>query len=223
MNVEERYEILSKEASSSIEFCDKIDFIKANIDNNIESLMSKYKEKEEYLENFKKAVKVVQRITDKRNEVKEYIRKTVEQSLSVVLGSTMYNLDIIDGDRGENKFTDIQFISTITGKPRKVGTAVKQLTSLIFMISLLEISGSSKVLALDEYLGGASEETAKRLSSILVNLAKDYDFQIFIVNHVKEISDNEEFIRIYLEKENDKEGLKIAKIEKGDMEYENVI
>lgn len=187
--------------------------VRRDIEKSIKELEKQYKNDLEYIVKFKKAKRVVQKITDTRNEnVKSYIKDLVTKGLTSMLQKHDYNLEIQDSDRGDShKITEIQLISTKTGKPRKVGTAVKQMTSLIFIISLLEIAGSSKILALDEYLSGASGETAKKLSDILVALSKNNEFQFFVVNHVLEISENPEFERIYLKKESDEEGLKIDK------------
>lgn len=176
---------------------------------SIEFLEREKEKSQEYINKFRKAKKCIQQITDDRNEsVKKYIKDLVTQGLISIRQEHAYNLEINDGDRGSNsKITDILLVSTKTGKPRKVGTAVKQTTSIIFIISLLEMSKCSRMLALDEYLSGASGETAEKLGDVLVALANNNKFQFFIVNHVLEISKNPEIKRIYLKNDNEEEGL----------------
>lgn len=210
-DVSKRYESLCQRVNELDKVVEYRNKWRRDVEKSIKELEVEYDEGMCYLEKFKKAKRVIQKITDTRNEsVKEYIKDVVNKGLTAMLQRHDYNLEIQDGDRGDSqKVTEIQLISTKTGKPRKVGMAVKQITSLIFIISLLEIAGSSKILALDEYLSGASDETAAKLSDILVALAKNNEFQFFVVNHVIDISENPEFERVYLVKESDEEGLKV--------------
>ena len=180
---------------------------------SIEELEKEIEESQEYLDKFKKAKKFIQKITDDRNkDVKKYIEDLVTKGLISIRQEHAYNLEIIDSNRGESsKVTDIILVSTKTGKPRKVGTAVKQTTSIIFIIALLEMSKCSRMLALDEYLSGASGETAEKLGDVLVALANNNKFQFFTVNHVLEISNNPEIKRIYFKNEDEKVGLIVDK------------
>ena len=211
LELEKKYLELDKKSNEILDGVEFKENLRATYKKNIEGLAVEYKDKEDYILKFKKAKKIIQKITDTRNEgAKGYIKDVVNKGLISVLEDRVYDLEITDSNRGDSqKITDIQLISVVTGKPRKVGTAVKQITSVLFIVSLLEMAGSSRVLVLDEYLSGASGETAKKLSDILVALSKNNNFQFFVVNHVLEISENPDVERIYL-KPTDK-GLKIDK------------
>lgn len=207
--LEKRFNELDKKCDDIIQGVEFRSKLREHLINNINKLEKNYEEQFDYINKFKKAKMVIQKITDSRNEgAKAYIKDIVNKGLTTILGDHLYDLVIQDDNRGDSqKITEIALISTETGKPRKVGTAVKQITSVLFIISLIEMAGCSRVLVLDEYLSGASGETAKKLSDILVALSKNNDFQIFVVNHVLEISDNLEVERIYLKHEKDKVGL----------------
>lgn len=207
--LEAKYNSLDEEYNEIIQAIDYRSRLRQELETSIEKLEAEILEREEYIQKFKMAKKYIQKITDDRNVgAKKHIKELVNKGLTSVLQNHSYNMEIFDGDRGDNqKITDIQLISTDTGKPRKVGTAVKQITSLIFIISLIEIAQSSKFVVLDEYLSGASGETAGKLSDVLAALATNNHFQFFIVNHVLDISNNPEVIRIYLENEKDERGL----------------
>lgn len=211
LELEKRFEELNSEADLICKAVDYRSRLRRDLENNIKELTDEISSQEEYLQKFKMAKKVIQKITDERNiGAKKSIKELVNKGLTSILQKHSYDLEIHDDDRGDNqKITDIQLISTETGKPRKVGTAVKQVTSLIFIISLLEIAQSSKFIVLDEYLSGASGETASKLSDVLVAIAKNNHFQFFIVNHVLDISNNPEVIRIYVENNDDGKGLVI--------------
>lgn len=211
LELEDRYKRLMDEGEHILKGVEFRSSLRNSYLKNIELLEKEYKEQEDYIIKFKKAKKVIQKITDTRNEgAKKYIKDVVESGLTTILEEKVYKLEITDNDRGDSqKITDINLISIETGKPRKVGTAVKQITSILFIVSLLEMADSSRVLVLDEYLSGASGETAKKLSDVLVALSNNNEFQIFIVNHVLEISENPEVERIYLVNKGGKTGLKI--------------
>lgn len=213
LEIEEEFNKLNDEAELIIQGVEYRSRLRRDLIDNIGVLKSEIVEQEEYIEKFKMAKKVIQKITDQRNiGAKKSIKELVNKGLTSILQKHSYDLEIHDGDRGANqKITDIQLISVDTGKPRKVGTAVKQVTSLIFIISLIEIARSSKFIVLDEYLSGASGDTANKLSDILVAISKNNNFQFFIVNHVLDISNNPEVIRFYLENTGDENGLKINK------------
>lgn len=209
--LEKRFEELNSEADLIYKAVDYRSRLRRDLENNIKELTGEISSQEEYIQKFKMAKKAIQKITDERNiGAKKSIKELVNKGLTSILQKHSYDLEIHDDDRGDNqKITDIQLISTETGKPRKVGTAVKQVTSLIFIISLLEIAQSSKFIVLDEYLSGASGDTASKLSDILVAIAKNNNFQFFVVNHVLDISNNPEVIRIYVENNDDGKGLVI--------------
>lgn len=189
---------------------DLYSMVRNDTKKSIENLEAKYQEGEESLERFRKAGEVVKRITDRRNDgVKQHIKGAINSGINAILQKNAYTLTIEDDDRGTSKVTNIEFISNDTGKPRKIGTAVKQSSSLIFVVTILKLAKSSKFIALDEYLSGASGTTASKLSDVLSAMAKNDGFQMFVVNHVLEISDNPEIIRYYFKKDSDEIGLKL--------------
>lgn len=208
-----KFNTLDEEYNSVMSAIEYRSRLRRDLSNSIEKLSSDIQVQEEYIEKFKMAKKAIQKITDERNKgAKSSIKELVNKGLISILQKHSYNLEIHDDDRGDNqKITDIQLISVETGKPRKVGTAVKQVTSLIFIISLLEIAQSSKFIILDEYLSGASGETADKLSNVLAAIAENNNFQFFVVNHVLDISNNPDVERIYLENMGEEIGLVVDK------------
>lgn len=215
------YENINSEAEDIIKGMEFKNRLRYEIQKSLEQLEDDIEAKRDYLTKFRKAKKYIQQITDDRNEnVKIYMKDLIENGLATILENKEYELSIEDDNRGnDSKITKIQLISTHTGKPRKVGTAVKQNTSLLFIVALLEMAKSSRVLSLDEYLSGASGYTASKLSDVLVALSNNNEFQFFIVNHVNEISDNPEFIRIFIEKGSDDKGT-VINMEKTKKEFE---
>ncbi len=212
-NIMDEYKELNNEAEKIIEEVEFRNRLRQEIHESLDKLEQEMESKEEYLMKFRKAKKYIQQITDDRNEnVKLYMKDIIENGLATILENKEYEIIIEDDNRGDDaKITKIQLVSTHTGKPRKVGMAVKQNTSLLFIVVLLEIAKSSRMLALDEYLSGASGETASKLSDVITSLCKNNKFQFHVVNHVMEISDNNDFVRIYVEKNSDDEGTVVNK------------
>lgn len=212
-NIMDEYKKLNNEAEKIIEEVEFRNRLRQEIHESLDKLEQEMESKEEYLMKFRKAKKYIQQITDDRNEnVKLYMKDIIENGLATILENKEYEIIIEDDNRGDDaKITKIQLVSTHTGKPRKVGMAVKQNTSLLFIVVLLEIAKSSRMLALDEYLSGASGETASKLSDVITSLCKNNKFQFHVVNHVMEISDNNDFVRIYVEKNSDDEGTVVNK------------
>ena len=212
VELEKRFEDCKERVSSLRKVVEYRGKVRKQLKESIEKLNKDYEEQKEYIDKLKRAKMYIQQITDERNEVKNIIKDLTVKALTSIRGEYVYDLIIEDDVRGEDsKITNIQLINAETGSPRKPGTAVKQITSFIFIAMLIEMSGSSRVMCLDEYLGGASGETASKLSDVLIALTNNNGFQFFVANHVSDISNNPYFVRLYFKYDPDEDGMVLDK------------
>jgi|SRR5699024_2174009 len=178
-------------------------------DEDIESLMKENLMCEKTSELFKK-------ITDVRNkEAKEQIEDVLNYALSNIPLEQKYRATLEETEsKRSGKELKIVLTDIETGFQRNLkdqtGTWVVQVISFILTMIVIKFSGSSRVMVLDEVFTGMEDhEMIKIFGDILVSLAENEDFQIFMVEHRKELDTIEGVQNIHLQIEEYEEGTKI--------------
>ena len=194
---------------------------KAHLEN-IERLSLSKKEKEDAMEVLAKATKIFQKVSDERNRTaKDALETVINWALSKIFTdpTQSYELKIEEhSDARSGKTMELYLIDLNTGYSRSLkdqqGNAMAQIVSFLMLLTVIKFVDASKVLVLDEMFSGLEDENAVRmLSDILVSLAKNDGFQIFLTEQNSLISDNEEFVRIVVALEDHEDGLIVKRIE----------
>lgn len=212
-----------KDVKSSLEnlrFENKLqDKIRVNHINNIEKLDLTIEEREQQMELLDKALRVFQKVSDERNaQAKDAIETVINWALSKVFTSQNYKVKIEeDDDARSGKIMEVYLVDIDTGMSRSLndqtGTALSQILSFLMLLTLIKFAGSSKVLVIDELFSGLEDrEMILMFSDILVSLAKNEEFQTFIVEQNSLISANEDFCVVNLALENYEDGLIVKSI-----------
>lgn len=197
------------------------DRLKENFEQILINLNLKKSDIDAEIETLEKSLKLFKEISDERNKsAKEAMETVVNWSLSKIFTNQSYDVKIKeDSDARSGKIMEIYLIDNHSGKSRslkhQLGTAMVQIISFLMMLTVIKFAGSSKVLILDEIFSGLEDKEAITMfSEILVSLAKNEGFQIFIVEQNSLISDNDDFVRINVALENQDDGLIIKSIDK---------
>lgn len=198
-----------------------VDRLKENFEQILANLNVKKSDIEAEIEVLEKSLKLFKEISDERNKsAKEAMETVVNWSLSKIFTNQSYDVKIKeDSDARSGKVMEIYLIDNHSGKSRslkhQLGTAMVQIISFLMMLTVIKFAGSSKVLILDEIFSGLEDKEAITMfSEILVSLAKNEGFQIFIVEQNSLISENDDFVRINVALENQDDGLIIKSIDK---------
>lgn len=166
-----------------------------------------------------KSSELFKKIADDTNKVaKEQIEDVLNYALGNIPLEQSYKASLEETEsKRSGKELNIVLTDVETGHRRNLrsqtGTWVVQVISFILTMIVIKFNESSRVMVLDEVFTGMEDnEMIKVFSEILVSLAENEDFQIFMVEHRKELDDVEGVNNIPFEIENYEEGTKIAEI-----------
>ena len=190
--------------------------------DNIDRLSLSKVEKEEAMLVMGKALKIFQKVSDERNRTaKDALETVINWALSKIFTDPTQSFELKieeHSDARSGKTMELYLIDLNTGYSRSLkdqqGNAMAQIVSFLMLLTVIKFVDASKVLVLDEMFSGLEDDTAIRmLSDILVSLAKNDGFQIFLTEQNSLISDNEEFVRVVVALEDLEEGLIVKRIE----------
>jgi len=166
-----------------------------------------------------KSSELFKKIADDTNKVaKEQIEDVLNYALGNIPLEQSYKASLEETEsKRSGKELNIVLTDVETGHRRNLrsqtGTWIVQVISFILTMIVIKFNESSRVMVLDEVFTGMEDnEMIKVFSEILVSLAENEDFQIFMVEHRKELDDVEGVNNIPFEIENYEEGTKIAEI-----------
>lgn len=191
----------------------QVDTIQETVDEYQEDIAEKMNEKmlcEKSSELFKK-------ITDDRNKVaKEQIEEVLNYALSNIPLEQSYKATLEETEsKRSGKELSIVLTDLETGHRRKLksqtGTWIVQVISFILTMIVIKFSNSSKVMILDEVFTGMEDnDMIKVFGQILVSLAENEGFQVFMVEHRNELDNIDEIKNVKFEIDDYEEGTKIA-------------
>lgn len=164
----------------------------------IEEVVQGYKDNIDEIESeiqlCEKTSELFKSISDTRNKVaKEKIEQVLNYALSEIPLEQKYRATLEESSsRRSGKELRIILTDTETGYQRglrnQTGTWIKQLVSFILNMIVIKFSGSSRIMVLDEVFSGIEDyKTIKMFGEVLTSLAENEDFQIFMVEHGREL------------------------------------
>ena len=146
-----------------------------------------------------KSSELFKNITDERNKVaKEQIEEVLNYALSNIPLEQSYKASLEETEsKRSGKELNIVLTDLETGHQRKLksqtGTWIVQVISFILTMIVIKFSDSSRVMLLDEVFTGMEDnEMIKVFGKILVSLAENEGFQVFMVEHRSELDNIEE-------------------------------
>ena len=164
-----------------------------------------------------KSSELFKKIADDTNKVaKEQIEEVLNYALGNIPLEQNYRASLEETEsKRSGKELNIILTDVETGHQRNLksqtGTWIVQVISFILTMIVIKFNESSRVMVLDEVFTGMEDnEMIKVFSEILISLADNEDFQIFMVEHRKELDDVEGVNNIPFVIENYEEGTKIA-------------
>lgn len=153
---------------------------------------------------------------DKNKEAKKQIEEVLNYALNNIPLEKEYIATIEESASSKSGREMIVVLTEReTGYQRTVrnqtGTLVAQLVSFILTLIVIKFSGSSRLMILDEVFTGMEDyDMIKVLGNILVSLAKNEDYQIFMIEHRKELDQIDEIYNIPLALNDYEEGTVLA-------------
>lgn len=167
--------------------------------------------------NYGKAVEVFKTISDDRSEgAKRTLEEVLNWALSNIKLEQRYEARLDERDSGRSgKELVITLRDLDTGYERTLrnqsGTAVAQIVSFLVNIIVIKLSGSSRIMVMDEVFSGLQDkETILMFGDIMVALARNEGFQFIIVEHKSLLAQVEGIETINLKIDTYEEGLVLA-------------
>lgn len=175
------------------------------IENTVKKYESDIEDKTNERMLCEKASTLFKSIADDRNrEAKKQIEEVLNYALSSIPLEQNYvaRLEEVASKRSGKELTVI-LTDRDTGYERTIknqtGTWIAQVISFILTMIIIKFSGSSRIMILDEVFTGMEDrEMVHMFGDILTALAKNEGFQLFMVEHRKELDGVEGIKRIPL-------------------------
>ena len=215
----ERYELLQEKLGDKKEVLKEKEISKRTLEQEFERFARNIEDKEEQIQVKMMASSVIKRLVDDRTEVAyTKIEEVLNWALSQVPLKQRYQIRINDfEDKRFGRGVTFDLVDIDTKRVRSIknqtGTAISQIVSFLLSVVIIAISGSSRVMVLDERFSGLDdEESIKNFSDILQALSENEGFQFHIVEQNRDIASNEDINVIALDLvENSKDrGLEIV-------------
>lgn len=181
--------------------------IRAKHVETIQEVVEKYENNitamEDEVQLCEQSSKLFKSISDDRNKVaKEKIEQVLNYALSEIPLEQSYRAELVEvSSKRSGKELTVVLTDIDTGYTRglrnQTGTWVKQLVSFILNMIVIKFSGKSLILVLDEVFSGIEDEKMiQTFGKILTSLAENENFQIFMVEHGKELDYIEGLVNI---------------------------
>lgn len=219
MSLVERFELLQDKLGDKKELLKEKEISKRTLEQEFERFARNIEDKEEQIEVKMMASSVIKRLVDDRTEVAyTKIEEVLNWALSQVPLKQRYQIRINDfEDKRFGRGVTFDLVDIDTKRVRSIknqtGTAISQIVSFLLSVVIIAMSGSSRVMVLDERFSGLDdEESIKNFSDILQALSENEGFQFHIVEQNRDIASNEDINVIALDLvENSKDrGLEIV-------------
>lgn len=160
-----------------------------------------------------KSIKQLKDTADERStEAKKYIEDTLNWALSQIPLKQRYSAVIVESNsKKSTKEMAIQLVDLDTGKRREIrvqtGTAIAQIVSFLMNVILIIVSGSTRIMLLDEVFSGIQDvESIKVFGDILVSIAEKENFQFIFIEHKSTLLNVEGIKPIFLDLQNYNDG-----------------
>lgn len=188
MNVAE----LKEQANQLIEVVNQIEIENAaairsrkSLEETIEKLMENNKSNKEALDIATHAIEILRKVSDEAvGQAYKFLQESLNSALEKMFEKTTRKIEIRESIRG-NQYPQLELVLHVgNNKTRSLktdsGHGLAQIVSLLSILSLIVITGSRRILVMDEVISGVSVRNRQIVSDILWSFT-EIGFQ-FIVN-----------------------------------------
>ena len=183
---------LRQQASNLISVIDQIELenkaakkSKEALETSIREIMDKNKENREALDIATHAIEILQKVSDEAvGKAYRFLEQSLNSALAKMFTKTTRKIELKESLRN-NQYPQLKIILHVgNGKTRSLkndsGHGLAQIVSLLSILSLIVITGSRRILVMDEILSGLDVHNRQVVNDILWTFT-EIGFQ-FIVN-----------------------------------------
>lgn len=158
---------------------------KASIEATIQSLIKNNEDNKQALDIATHAIEILRKVSDEAvNQAYGFLQQNINETLRRMFENTTRRIEIKESTRA-GQYPQLELILHVgNGKVRSLksdsGHGVAQIVSLLSILSLIVITGSRRILVMDEIISGLSVRNRKIVNDILWSFT-EIGFQ-FIVN-----------------------------------------
>lgn len=190
----DRVKVLKAEATAMINTISNIELenaaairSKMTLEKSIQQLMDANKENKEALDIATHAIEILRQVSDETvSQAYGFLEKNLNETLKRMFTNTTRKIEIKESIRA-NQYPQLELILHVgNGKTRSLkadsGHGLAQIVSLLSILSLIVITGSRRILVMDEVISGLSVHNRKIVSDILWSFT-EIGFQFIVNDH----------------------------------------
>lgn len=157
------------------------------LEKTIESLIEDNKNNKEALDIATHAIEILRKVSDEAvGKAYQFLEKSLNSSLKKMFDKTTRKIEIKESTRA-NQYPQLELILHVgDNKTRSLktdsGHGLAQIVSLLSILSLIVITGSRRVLVMDEVISGLSVRNREVVSDILWSFT-EIGFQFIVNDH----------------------------------------
>jgi hypothetical protein len=143
-----------------------------SLENTINALMEQNKNNKEALDIGTHAIEIIRKVSDEAvGEAYKFLEQSLNSALAKMFTNTTRKIELKESTRA-NQYPQLEIILHVgNGKTRSLksdsGHGLAQIVSLLSILSLIVITGSRRILVMDEIISGLSVHNRKIVNDIL--------------------------------------------------------
>lgn len=160
---------------------------RANLEKSINDLMEANKNNKEALDIATHAIEILRQVSDEAvGQAYKFLEQSLNSALAKMFTKTTRRIELKESIRS-NQYPQLEIILHVgNGKTRSLksdsGHGLAQIVSLLSILSLIVITGSRRILVMDEVISGLSVHNRKIVSDILWTFT-EIGFQFIVNDH----------------------------------------
>lgn len=160
---------------------------RANLEKSINDLMEANKNNKEALDIATHAIEILRQVSDEAvGQAYKFLEQSLNSALAKMFTKTTRRIELKESIRS-NQYPQLEIILHVgNGKTRSLksdsGHGLAQIASLLSILSLIVITGSRRILVMDEVISGLSVHNRKIVSDILWTFT-EIGFQFIVNDH----------------------------------------
>jgi len=158
-----------------------------SLQKTIEQIMENNKDNKEALDISTHAIEILRKVSDETvSKAYGFLEQNLNETLKRMFENTTRKIEIKESIRG-NQYPQLELILHVgNGKTRSLktdsGHGLAQIVSILSILSLIVITGSRRILVMDEVLSGLSVHNRKIITDILWTFTQ-IGFQFIVNDH----------------------------------------
>lgn len=160
---------------------------RANLERSINDLMEANKNNKEALDIATHAIEILRQVSDEAvGQAYKFLEQSLNSALAKMFTKTTRRIELKESIRS-NQYPQLEIVLHVgNGKTRSLksdsGHGLAQIVSLLSILSLIVITGSRRILVMDEVISGLSVHNRKIVSDILWTFT-EIGFQFIVNDH----------------------------------------